>query len=293
MARTYLPPQQKALVWNIVIMVSLVLFALALVVLANLPGFIPFASLFIALAFLLAVPFFYVLYQYNKARQIRYELDETGLQIEWGLNSLVLPIRQIEWAHQLNEFEDEMPLPKWHLPGAYLNLFDVHGMGKTRFVATDPERMILIKADEHYVVISPEDPLAFQVALTERKSLAVSRDEAVSERNFKDLISEMWQDLWLKRLMLAGLGMLALLWLGVGALVALRPFVTYVTMEQVASTQLLLLPVFGTFIWLMSVVIGFFVWTRVQTDKFLVYLLLGSSFLGCLVLFVDSLMMAL
>lgn len=293
MPKIYLPPKQKALAWNPVFMIGLVLLGLGLVVLANLPAFIAFASPIIALAFLLAVPFFYVLYQYNKARQIRYELDEERLQINWGLNSLIIPLRQIEWAHQTSEFEDEMPLPHWHLPGAYLNLFDIKGMGKTRFVATDPERMILIKADEHYVVVSPEEPQAFLTALTEQRTLAKASDEVVTERNFKHLLRDMWQDKLLKSLGIVGLVVSGILWLVVAVLLATHGTVTWVTSEVVRASQLLLLPIFGSVIWLMSIVTGFFILTRERADKLMVYLLLGCSVLSCLILIVASLVMAL
>ena len=293
MAKIYLPPKQKALDWNSVILVSLVLLGLGLVVLANLPQFNPMASLIIALAFLLAIPFFYILYQTNKARQIRYELGEESLKIVWGLNSLTIPLKQIEWAHRTDAFEDEMPLPHWHLPGAYLNLFDIKGMGKTRFVATDPGRMILIKADAHYVVVSPEEPLSFLAALTEQKSLAKMSDEVVTEQNFKHLYADLRQDKPLKGFGVAGLIVLVLLWLTAGLLVALKPTVTWVTTEVVRASQLFLLPIFGTFMWLMSLVTGFFMWTQGRSDKLMVYLLLGSSLVSCFILLVASLLMAL
>lgn len=293
MPNTCLPPKQKALAWNILILSGLVLLAVALVVLANLSRFGAFASPIIALAFLLAVPFFYLLYQYNNARQIRYTLDDDCLQVDWGLNRLTLPLKEIDWAHQTDEFEDEMPLPHWHLPGAYLNLFDIKGMGKTRFVATDPSRMILVKAGPHYLVISPEEPRLFLTALAERKSLAKDSNAPVTERKFKNILDEMWQDKGLKGMVIAGFTVLGLLWLAVGLLIALRPVITWVTLEKVPSAQLFLLPIFGTFIWLMSIVTGFFMWTQGKSDKLMVYMLLASSLASCLILLGASLMMAL
>jgi len=293
MKTTYDAPRQKSLNWNIVILVGLVVLGLILIILANLPFFEVYASLFVAVAFLLAIPFFYILYQYNNARQIRYIIDDEDLIVQWGVSSLKIPLRAIEWAHQLSEFEDEMPLPRLHLPGAYLQYFVVQGMGKTRFVATDAQRMILIKAAERYLVISPQEPISFLAQLNERKSLAPLTSEMVTEDHFYSLLKRVWQDNWVKRLIFAGLILLVLLWVAVGIIVAVRPQVTWVTLEEVRSGQLWLLPVFGTFLWMMGLVLSFFLLINQTVEKLLAYMVLASSGLSCLVLLVAALMMGL
>lgn len=58
MEQSYIPPRQKQLAWNVVIMVGLVLLGVGLIVLANLSTLIRYASVFVAVAFLLVVPFF-------------------------------------------------------------------------------------------------------------------------------------------------------------------------------------------------------------------------------------------
>ena len=293
METTFYAPRQKLLNWNVVILIGLLILGVFLLILANLPLFETYASLLIAVAFFLAIPFFYVLYQNNNARQIRYVLSGEQLKVHWGVNSLKISLRAIEWAHQLTEFEDEMPLPRWHLPGVYLQNFLVRGMGKTRFVATDVDCMILIKAAERFIVVSPQEPTTFLAQLTERKSLSDLTSEAIEEEHFFSLAKKVWQDKWAKGLIIAGLTLLVLLWAEVGIIVAIRPQVTWVTLEEVRSGQLWLLPIFGTFLWMTGLVLSFFVLINQAMEKLLAYMVLLSSGLSCLVLIVAALMMSL
>lgn len=293
METTFYAPRQKLLNWNVVILIGLLILGVFLLILANLPLFETYASLLIAVAFFLAIPFFHVLYQNNNARQISYVIDGEDLKVHWGVSSLKIPLRAIEWAHQLTEFEDEMPLPRLHLPGAYLQYFLVPGMGKTRFVATDIDRMILIKAAERYLVVSPQEPIPFLARLNEQKSLAPITSEAIEEEHFFSLVKQVWQDKWVKGLIIVGLTFLALLWGAVGIIVAIRPQVTWVTLEEVRSGQLWLLPIFGTFLWIMGLVLSFFVLINQAMEKLLAYMVLLSSGLSCLVLIVAALMMGL
>jgi hypothetical protein len=293
MEATFLPPRKKALAGNIAIMVALVLLGLGLVVLANMPAFIHLANILVAVAFLLAIPFFYFFYQHNKAKQIRYVLDEERLQLHWGANSLSLPLRLIEWAYPLTEFEDEMPLPQWHIPGAYLNLFDIKGMGKTRFVATDPQSMILMKAEERYVVISPQDAAGFLSQLAERKSLASISDAKVEEENFTSLIKSVWQDRKLRAWLIFGFLALLILWIVAGLMLGFRQRVTWVTLEQVRASQLLLLPIIGSFAWMISHVLSFFIFINEHAERHMVYLVLAGSTISCLVLAAAAFMMAI
>ena len=293
MEQSYIPPRQKQLTWNVVIMVGLVLLGVGLIVLANLSTLIRYASVFVAVAFLLVVPFFHVFNQYNQAKQIRYLIDDESLRIHWGVNKLSLPLKRIDWAHHLSEFEQHMPLPRWHLPGVYFNPFEVHGMGKTQFVATDPQRMILIKADERYVVVSPEDPVAFLARLQERRNLASPSVATIEEENLKSFLLRSWRDKGIKRWLIVSLVMLIVLWIVAGLMTALRQTVTWVTLEEVRAIQLLLLPIFGTFMWIVSLVLSFFILTDELAEKAFVYILLISTSIVCLILTVAGLVMAL
>lgn len=289
----FLPSRQKSSVINIVLMTGLVLLGSVLAVLANLSVPSSLTSLLVGIAFLLAIPFFYVFYQYNNARRIRYLLDDQTLRIHWGASRWIVPLRKIDWAHQLSEFEDEMPLPRWHLPGGYLNLFKVHGMGLTRFVATKPADMILIKADERYVVISPDDPLAFLAILTERKSLATLTDATIEEENFRTMLIRLWKEKGMKRMLITGVLALAVLWIVISLMIALRQKVTWVTMEEVPASRLLILPIFGSFLWMISHVLSFFILINENAEKLMVYMVLGSSVVMSLMLALAGIMMAL
>ena len=114
MEKVFLPPQQKMLNRNRILLVGLLLLALALIVLANLKIFIDFASVFVTVAFLLAVPFFYVLYRLNQANHISYAIGEDCLNVVWGVNRLQIPLREIDWAHHVDDFE-QLVRPAVHL----------------------------------------------------------------------------------------------------------------------------------------------------------------------------------
>ncbi len=293
MEKVFLPPQQKMLNRNRILLVGLLLLALALIVLANLKIFIDFASVFVTVAFLLAVPFFYVLYRLNQANHISYAIGEDCLNVVWGVNRLQIPLREIDWAHHVDDFEQKLPLPRWHLPGAFLNHFEIRGLGKTRFIATDPKKMILIKFMDRYCVVSPDDPSSFLSLLQERQALAPLCEDGILEETFKTLTLKIRQDAWMKRWALFGGIALGLLWLCVLLMIGMFETVTWVTLEEVRSSQLLLLAIMGTFAWMVSIVIAFFAIIQSKAEKLLVYMLLASSMLTCLILAVATLMMSL
>ncbi len=114
--------------------------------------------------------------------------------------------------------------------------------------------MILIKADERYVVVSPEDPVAFLARLQERRNLASPSVATIEEENLKSFLLRSWRDKGIKRWLIVSLVMLIVLWIVAGLMTALRQTVTWVTLEEVRAIQLLLLPIFGTFMWIVSLV---------------------------------------
>ena len=56
---------------------------------------------------------------------------------------------------------DHLPLGFTLVKGSYYREKDINGLGKTLFVATAPDQMVLIKLSQAYLVVSPQDELAF------------------------------------------------------------------------------------------------------------------------------------
>ena len=142
-------------------------------------------------------------------------------------------------------------------------------------------------------MVSPDDPSSFLSLLQERQALAPLCEDGILEETFKTLTLKIWQDAWMKRWALFGGIALGLLWLCVLLMIGMFETVTWVTLEEVRSSQLLLLAIMGTFAWMVSIVIAFFAIIQSKAEKLLVYMLLASSMLTCLILAVATLMMSL
>lgn len=115
----------------------------------------------------------------------------------------------------------------------------------------------------------------------------------IEEENLKSFLLRSWRDKGIKRWLIVSLVMLIVLWIVAGLMTALRQTVTWVTLEEVRAIQLLLLPIFGTFMWIVSLVLSFFILTDELAEKAFVHILLISTSIVCLILSVAGLVMAL
>jgi hypothetical protein len=217
-----------------------------------------------------------------------YDLDRNALTIHWGLRTEILPLQGIEWYRPLEDLTAPLPTPPMPLPGAYIGVRHIEGLGRVEYMADGYENGLMIAAAETVFILSPSDPNAFLAAFhhgVEMGSLETVQAESI-QPSF--VLGKMWDDRLARVLVLGGFigGVVLLLWC-----IFLITTVTQVTMgavrtEKVPAIRLLLFPVVYGFIFLIDLIGGTYFYRR-EDERSAAYLLWGGGVITSFLLIVS------
>ncbi|MDD3948177.1 MAG: PH domain-containing protein [Anaerolineaceae bacterium] len=215
-----------------------------------------------------------------------YKLGRDALEITWGLRRELLPMGELEWVHPVSDFETPLPLPFSRIRGSYYGETTIKGLGKTIFAATEPGQMVLIKRENDYLVISPENAAKFSQAYQQLTQLGSLTSVEAESENLRMLWQRVMTDAWAKALLFAGFFSSAILILTSVVIVAVRPQIIWVTLEVVPSARLFLLGLIGLFFGIFNTLYGLLLYLQERMDRKLVYLLWAwSIFINSILLF--------
>ena len=284
MEREFLPPKTKALVINSILAVLLIVVILFFLIYASYIGEGWLAIVFIALGLVLLVPLFVTVYRIFTIITTNYRITRDALEIKWGLRRELIPLREIEWVHPVSDFQTPLPLPFGKLRASFYDEIDINGLGKTLFVATKPEQMVLIKLSQAYVVLSPTDKGLFTQAFNELSQMgSIESPEAESE-NLKMLWRRVIEDKKAKNLLiLTAISLFVLIAMAV-VIVAIDAAVVWVDMIPVPPTRLFLLALLGLLFNMLNTAFALFLYLQERSGKAIVYLILAWSVLTNLML---------
>lgn len=279
MEREFLPPKTKALVINSILAVLLVLIILFFLIYASYIGEGWLAIVFIALGLLLLAPLFLTIYRIFTIITTNYRLTRDALEIKWGLRRELIPLREIEWVHPVSDFQTPLPLPYGKLRASFFNEVNINGLGKTLFVATKPDQMVLIKLSQAYLVLSPTDKNLFTQTFIELSQMgSLERLEAESE-DLKMLWRRVIEDKKAKNLLiLTAISLFVLIAMAI-VLVAIDAAVVWVDMIPVPPTRLFLLALLGLLFNLLNTIFALFLYLQERSGKAIVYLIMAWSVL--------------
>ena len=284
MERTFLPPKTKALVINGILAVLLILIILFLLIYASFIGEGWFAIVFIALGLLLLAPLFLTIYRIFTIITTNYSLTRDALEIKWGLRRELIPLREIEWVHPVSDFQTPLPIPYGKIRASYYDEIDINGLGKTLFVATKPDQMVLIKHNQAYIVLSPTDKESFTQVFIELSQMGSLESPEAESENLKMLWQRVIEDKIAKNLLiLTAISLFILIAMAV-VIVAIDAPVVWVDMIPVPPTRLFLLALLGLLFTLMNTIFALFLYLQERTGKAIVYLILAWSVLTNLAL---------
>ncbi len=284
MERVFLPPKTKALVINSILAVLLILIILFFLVYASYIGEGWLAIVFIALGLLLLVPLFVTIYRIFTIITTNYRLTRDALEIKWGLRRELIPLREIEWVHPVSDFQTPLPLPYGKIRASFYDEIDINGLGKTLFVATKPDQMVLIKLSKAYIVLSPEDKEAFTQTFIELSQMGSLESPEAESEDLKMLWRRVIEDKKAKNLLiLTAVSLFVLIAMAV-VIVAIDTPVVWVDMIPVPPTRLFLLALLGLLFSLLNTIFALFLYLQERSGKAIVYLILAWSVLTNLVL---------
>ena len=246
-------------------------------------------AVYMALGVIACLPLPMLGYRFFALNSAYYDMDRNVLTIHWGLRTEIIPIRDIQWIRPVADLVDPLPNPRLTLPGAFLGIRTIEGLGKVEYLADRMKDALMVAAPQVVYVISPEDEqgfLDFYSQGVELGSLQSVRGELILP---SIMIGKLWDDQVFRNLVLSGflIGVAVAIWTIL--ILTSRAEVIFgaqpgVEAEPAPSIRLLLLPVINGLIFLVDVVAGSFFYRR-EDQKVIAYMVCaGSSLTGILLL---------
>jgi hypothetical protein len=225
----------------------------------------------------------YLAYRTLGAFTLEYWVDRDAVTLVWGPTRQTVPVGQIQRV-LVGGGSARMPRGKpWHWPCSDRRRAACDGLGMLNSYATRPldQQLILVGDGESYG-ISPADPNGFLNALQERHALGVARPLQAELRRPPVWTWPLWRD-WVS-LVLIGAGLLGVL-LMFGALCFRFPSLSSdlplhfdasgIADRIVPKSGLFALPLIGLIAWVFNLVVGIWLYQRVQQGA--AYLLWGGA----------------
>lgn len=289
------PPRRIGLAFHILmtlVLVSTSVFALLYGFSQQVGGYFVFLLI---ISLLMVAPLPLVLYRAYALSQATYRLERDGLRLHWGLRVEDIPLPEIEWVRRAEDLASDMRLPPLQWPGAVLGKVNTNDLGPVEFLASTTKSLLLVATTRRIYAISPDDPDAFIQAFQdafEMGSLTPLSSISVQPAAY---LSQIWSDRLASGLILAGLALMLVLFVGVSLAIPGTPTASLgfnpdgSPLPPVPSEQLLLLPILGSFFFLADLTTGLFFYRR-GNSRPIAYMIWGVGAFTILLLLAAALM---
>ena len=205
---------------------------------------------------LIAVPLILLLYRLYCLLFSEYRLERDGLHIKWGFRTDVIPLNAIEWIRYPQEMTDDVPWSVLPMPGAYVGTVTVDDRLTYEFLASDMKTMLFVGTARAIYCISPRKPDAFLTGFERILQMgALDNVEWVTTRPGAWMI-EAWRDKIGRYCTMLSIIILIGLYIFVGSrfqtdkIISLSFSPSGEPMEEIASTNMLIVPLAATVIFL-------------------------------------------
>ncbi len=276
------PPKQRGLILHgivILILTAITIFAFINISRTDVgPSFL--IALLIAFASFIPIPFF--LYRLYSLWRADYYISRDSLTINWGLRIEDIPLTDIEWIRPADDLTHPVSLPSFPIPGGLLGTRRHPDLGMVEFLASDSKKLLLVATAKRVFVISPEDSAGLSqtfARITELGSITTVESKSVYP---SFVVIQAWESglaryLWLSGLFLnIGLFIWASLIIPSTPRVALGPQFAGSALETVSSSQLIIFPLAGLLLSVVSWVAGLYFY-RWEKERVLAFIVWGSS----------------
>ncbi len=234
---------------------------------------------YLLMALLASAPIPFFAYRAYALLRADYYIDRDSLAMLWGLRVEDIPLTDIEWVRPASDLTNPLLLPRFRMPGAILGTRRHSDLGLVEFIASSSKNLILIATSKRVFAISPKNAAGLVQTFaraTEMGSLMPTEAKSVYP---SFLITQAWESsiarfLWMSGILL-NLGLIV--WVGI-----LIPSLSQIPFgfnafgvpsETAASTQLILLPLISSLMFVIGVTAGlyFYRWERQRPLAFIVW----------------------
>ena len=248
-----------------------------------------FFLLLIALL-LIAVPLVFLLYRLYSLLFSYYRLERDGLHIKWGMRTEVIPLNAIEWIRTPMEMTEDVPWSVLPMPGAYLGTVTVHDRLTYEFLASDTKTMLFLGTPRYIYAISPQDPSAFLNGFERILQMGALENVNWTTTRPGNWLLEAWQNkpgrysTILSLILLITLYIFVGLRFQVGGTISLTFSPTGEPLEEISSTNMLVVPLAATIIWITGSVLGMILFRKKENRRIseIIWCSLTAAVLQCL-----------
>ena len=213
-----------------------------------------------------------------------YEIEREGVRLRWGLREEVIPMDQVSWIQLVDPHGAPLPLPRGRWPGAVLGNRQLPDGSKIEFLAAQTHDLIVIASERGNYVISPSHPNEFLHAYRRFAEMGSFTPLEGYSAYPTFLLSRVWASRLARVLLVSGVALSLILLVVVSFYVPNHQSISFrfsstgEPLEQVASVQLILLPILNFFFLLMDFLAGLYFY-RFKDSQILSFLIWGVGVL--------------
>lgn len=288
-AISFRPPRRRGLMFHITFIVVLG-GASALTFLSGMNQKVgTYFVLLLLISLLLFAPLPWIIYRAYSLMRASYQLERDGLRLRWGLRAEDIPLTEIEWVRRASDLAANLSIPRLSFPGAVLGMVRTADLGPVEYMASSMRTLVLIATPRRIYAISPEDPEtflhSFQRSLEMGSLLPISPVSVLPAA----YLSLVWSDVAARGMLSTGFLLTLLLFVGVSLIIpgrvstSLGFYPSGAPLPSGPASQLLLLPILGSFTFVVDLATGLFFYRR-ENSRLISYIVWGSSILTALLL---------
>ena len=231
-----------------------------------------FFLLLIALI-LIAIPLIFLLYRLYSLLFSSYRLERDGLHIQWGLRTEVIPLNAIEWIRSPQEMTEDVPWSVLPMPGAYLGTVTVDERLTYEFLASDTATMLFVGTPRSIYAISPQNPAAFLNGFERILQMGALTNVNWESTRPGSWLLEAWQDKPGRYSAILSLIILISLYIFVGMRFRVKDTISLTfsplgePLDELPSTNMLVIPMAATIIWGIGMVLGLLLFQKEENRR--------------------------
>jgi hypothetical protein len=270
-AQKFLPKRRPGLIFHVALIILVLAGVIFLLLMAfGQPGGLSLI-LYLAGALLLLATLPFLAYRGYALLHAYYELERDGLRIRWGLRSLDIPITEVEWVRPPEDLLIPLKMPGFSTPGAILGESSHPDLGMVEFIASSAQNLVIVATMNQVVILSPDEKDEFIQRFNrtiEMGSLSpISPHSAVPAVFLRQVTS----DRLARVLIPLGFGLWFALLVLVSIVIPGRSAISIgydpagLPLEPVPASRMLMLPILGILLYLVSLVGGAYIFRKDAT----------------------------
>lgn len=200
-----------------------------------------------------------------------YTIERDGLRVRWGLRSEDVPLPEVIWVRPATDLVKPLRLPPFALPGAILGSSDHEELGPVEFIACSLQNLVIVATANKTLVLSPEDPQdfvnKFQRVIEMGSLYPIPPHTAVPAAFVQQIFGDRYARILILTMAVFTLVLLLVtsLLIPVNGSVSLGYDINGVRLPPVNSNRLLLLPIISVLFTILNLVLGTFLFRRIET----------------------------